>query len=129
VGPDERPCGFPARAIGGRSDGARPGRVDDPSMTPPSYAVVWSCEEGVVQAGRIEVADDRVTLVGSSGPERRSLRSVRFDDLVGVRRDRLGGQPALLLERRRGGPIRVASMSGRTILPELQDRLAVRVGR
>jgi hypothetical protein len=98
-------------------------------MTPASYAVVWSGDDGVVHAGRLEVGEDRVTLVGSSAQGRGALRCVSYTELAGVHRDRLGDQPALKLERRHGGSIRLASMNGRTILPELQDRLAAGVQR
>ncbi len=94
-------------------------------MTPASYAVIWSEDDGVVHAGRIELGEDRVTLVGSAGNGHGAVRCVAFSELADVKRERLGDRPGLVLERRGGDRIRLTSMSGRALLPELQERLAV----
>ncbi len=92
-----------------------------------SYAVVWREGDEPTASGRLEVGTRSVVLDGAVKGDPVS-REIRFDDLLTVRvgrseADRLDGQPSLVLERRTGTPIRVASVAQPGIVAELAQRL------
>lgn len=87
-----------------------------------SYAVVWSENGGAPRAGRLDLEDGLVRLVGRPG------RELSYDDVVDLRIDRrpkfrLAGRPALVIEQRTGDSFRIASLDGAGTLHELFDRL------
>ena len=89
-----------------------------------SYAVVWS-DNGTTDPGRLELLHDAFELHG-----RDRLLSIPFAELTGAsiaRRngDRLRGLPALVLTRRTGPSVRIASLEGAGALHELATRIGV----
>jgi hypothetical protein len=93
------------------------------------YAVVWSENGGPIRAGGLELMGDGVLLAGRSQEEGKSSRTLLYEDFAGVwverRPDgRLDGRPALVLERRDGLCIRIASVGGPSALPELAEHIA-----
>lgn len=94
------------------------------------YAVVWSIGSRTV-SGRLEVGVDRFELCGRN--ERVSIPFAELADAKIARRqaDRLRGLPVLLLRRRDGAPVRIASLQGAGILHELvqhTERAGLTVG-
>lgn len=95
----------------------------------PSYAVTWREPRGPVFAGKLELGPAQLRLEGASPHGRRSTQSLRYDDLVSVRvargsDDRVDGRPVVLVERRNGGPLRIASVGGVGLIAEVASRLA-----
>jgi hypothetical protein len=93
-----------------------------------SYGVVWSENGGPLHAGRLDLARSSVLLDGTAQEVRRSCEQVSYDELGDVRVEqrpdaRLGGRPTLVLERRNGSRLRVASVEGGGALHELADLL------
>src|ERR1051326_2152048 len=91
-------------------------------MVKRSYAVVWENGAGV-DSGRLEPHADSLQLVGR---ERRL--AVAFADLADVAIARgparpLRGRPVLVLRRRTGDDIRVASLEGAAVLHELRQHI------
>jgi hypothetical protein len=93
-----------------------------------SYAVVWEEGNGPVYAGRLELREGRLDLVGTavgSGPKHRTLF---FSELgpVWVERRRtlcLGGRPTLVAEIAAGPRLRIGSLDGAGALHELAELL------
>jgi hypothetical protein len=92
-----------------------------------SYAVVWQSESGTAYAGKLELGEGLLRLDGLSTAGARSRIVLRYEDLGAVRSarrsERLGGRPTLLVERPGLAPLKVASVGGSGLLPELADRL------
>src|SRR5438105_15785557 len=94
-----------------------------------SYAVVWEEENGPVYAGRLELGDGRLDLIGTalgSGPKHRTLLFSELG-LVWVERRRtlcLGGRPTLVATVPVGPPLRIGTLDGAGALPEPADLLA-----
>jgi len=91
-------------------------------MVKRSYAVVWSNGAGV-DSGRLEPGIDRLQLVG-----RDDLVSILYSDLADVtiargQDDRLRGLPVLLLLKRTGSELKVASLEGAAVLHELMEHI------
>lgn len=100
-------------------------------MSATSYAVVWQDlpEHGQapLYAGKLELDEGRLRLEGVSRAGRSCLRTVRYDEVGGVHMaktgERIAGRPTLVVERAEGEPLRVGSVDGRGLLPELADQL------
>ncbi len=99
-----------------------------------TYAVVW-CEGGeALASGRLEVRSRSVVLKGARNGQPVE-REVTFENLLTIRvgrsrEDRLDGQPSLVLERRTGQDIRVASVAQPGIVSELAQRIiGLQLGR
>jgi hypothetical protein len=92
-----------------------------------SYAVVWEDGNGTAFAGKLELGDGLLRLDGLSPAGARSRLVLRFEELGAVRSarrtERLGGRPTLLVERPGHGPLKLVSVGGSGLLPELADRL------
>lgn len=92
-----------------------------------SYAVVWQSESGTAYAGKLELGEGLLRLDGLSTAGARSRIVLRYEDLGAVRSarrsERLGGRPTLLVERPGHGPLKLVSVGGSGLLPELADRL------
>jgi hypothetical protein len=98
-----------------------------------SYVVVWSENGGPLHAGRLDLARSSVLLKGSAQDIRRCREEVAYDELGDVRVERarerrLGGRPTLVLERRNGSRLRVASVEGGGALHELAHLLRLACG-
>lgn len=99
-----------------------------------SYAVVWQDvhEEGEapIYAGKLELDEGRLRLEGVSRSGRSCLRSLRYEELgdlhMAKASERLGGRPTLVVEPSDGEPLRVGTVDGRGLLPELAERLSER---
>lgn len=92
-----------------------------------SYAVVWQEGSEPVAAGRLELLPRALKLEGLS-EARPARREIAYDSLAAVRvgrsvDERLAGRPALLLERRSGPRIRLASVAQSSALGEIGERL------
>lgn len=88
--------------------------------------MLWCEDGGVPTIGRLELSDGLIRL---------GDREVGYDDIAAAHIDRrptarLAGRPTLVVERRDGSILRVASFDGVGSLHELAERLeaAVRAG-
>jgi hypothetical protein len=93
-----------------------------------SYAITWQEREEEPRSGRLELKPRGLGFEGSNGYGS-TIEEVAYDELSAVRiarapGDRLGGRPTLVLERRAGGPIRIASVAQPGIISELAEHLA-----
>ena len=96
-----------------------------------SYAVTWQRGEQATRAGRLELLPGGLTLEGS-GTNGAASETIDFGDLLDVRigratSDRLSGRQTLVLERRGGAPIRIASIVQPGVITELAEHLASRL--
>lgn len=93
-----------------------------------SYGVVW-CEGTLpLASGKLELRADALHLDGMARG-RHVSHDVAYDSFVTVRvgrstAERIGGRPSLVLERRSGLPIAIASVSQPGVVAELAERLA-----
>jgi len=93
-----------------------------------SYAVTWQEPDAEPRSGRLELKSRGLDFEGSNG-NGSATEEVTYDELSAVRiartpADRLSGRPTLVLERRTGGPIRIASVAQPGIISELAEQLA-----
>jgi hypothetical protein len=93
-----------------------------------SYAITWQKADEVSHSGRLELKSHALSFDGSNG-DRVEAETIRYEDVTGVRiartpGDRLSDRQTLVLERRSGGPIRIASIVHPGIISELAERLA-----
>jgi len=96
-----------------------------------SYAVTWQRGEQETRAGRLELLPGGLTLEGS-GTNGAASETIDFGDLLDVRigraaSDRLSGRQTLVLERRGGAPVRIASIVQPGVISELAEHLASRL--
>ena len=104
-------------------------------MSASSYAVVWQDEQAPghepVFAGKLELEERRLRLEGISRDGRSSVRTVDYGELGSVRMaprsERIAGRPTLVVERPGRLPLRLGTIDGRGLLPELADQLTQRV--
>jgi hypothetical protein len=101
--------------------------LDDQDMRT-SYAVTWQKADEVSHSGRLELQSRALTFEGSNGDSAES-ETIPYEDVTGVQiarspEDRLSGRQTLVLERRFGDPIRIASIVHPGIISELAERLA-----
>jgi hypothetical protein len=92
-----------------------------------TYAVVWSTNSER-RAGRLELFTDRFELTGRDRRVSISFSELMSASIARGRSERLLGLPVLALARRRGPPIRIASLEGPGFLQELAARVE-RCGR
>jgi hypothetical protein len=93
-----------------------------------SYGVVWREGAFPLASGKLELRADALRLDGMAGG-RPVSRDLAYESLVTVRvgrsaAERIGGRPSLVLERRSGLPIAIASVSQPGVVAELAERLA-----
>jgi hypothetical protein len=93
-----------------------------------SYAITWQEPEAEPRSGRLELKPRGLGFEGSNGNVA-ATEEVAYDELSAVRiartpGDRLSGRPTLVLERKTGGPIRIASVAQPGIISELAEHLA-----
>jgi hypothetical protein len=96
-----------------------------------SYAVTWQHGEEATRSGRLELLPGGLALEGS-GANGAASETIDFGDLLDVRigrarSDRLSGRQTLVLERRGGEPVRIASVVQPGIISELAEHLASRL--
>jgi len=95
---------------------------------PTDYAIVWREGELPQGTGKLELLPHAVRLDGVSGGEQ-TVREVGYDDLLGLRigraRDeRVSGAASLMLERRSGPAIRIASFGTPNLVSEIAEAIA-----
>ena len=93
-----------------------------------SYAVTWRYGEDETRSGRLELTPDGLAFANGS-----TVETVAYRDLRGVRvgrslADRISHRQTLVLERRTGGPIRIAGVGQAGIISELAEHLAPLLG-
>lgn len=104
-------------------------------MSTPSYAVVWQDDvlhgRNPVYAGKLELDEERLRLEGLSREGLPTVRTVGYEELGAVRMapasQRIAGRPTLVVEREGGHVLRVGTVDGRGLLPELADQLTQRI--
>jgi hypothetical protein len=98
-----------------------------------TYGVVWREGGDRLARGRLELLSRSLRLDGMAG-SLSADREVRYEDLDRVHvgrapEERVQGRPSLVLERRSGGTIAIASVAEPGVIGELADRLgALRLG-
>lgn len=98
----------------------------------PTYAVIWLEPGFPPYAGKLVVGRRRLSLEGSATGARQSLHRVLYEEIVRVRmgrapEERLEGRSTVVIERRQGGPLRIATVNGIGETSELADTIAERV--
>ena len=93
-----------------------------------SYGVVWREDALPVASGKLELLPTALRFEGAAGG-RPTTHEVAYDSLSLVRvgrapSDRVDGRPSLVLERRSGVPITIASVGQSGVVAELAERLA-----
>lgn len=93
-----------------------------------TYAVTWQKQGEARHSGRLELRSNALAFQGSNGDGIES-KSIPYKDVTEVRiarapGDRLSGRQTLVLERRGGDPIRIASIVHPGIISELAERLS-----
>lgn len=93
-----------------------------------SYAVVWREGGRAPATGKLELLSRGLRLEGMA-ESRPTLREIPYHSLRSVRvghskADRIDGRPSLVVERRSGEPIAIASVAQAGIVAELAERLA-----
>ncbi len=96
-----------------------------------TYAVSWEQDGRRSYAGKLELGPDALRLEarGSGAAGAPVVTEVPYAELADVRvgrtaAERFRGRPTLVLERRSGGPIRLAGVIQGGIVVELAERLA-----
>jgi hypothetical protein len=89
-----------------------------------SYAIVWREDDRPSHAGKLELRARGLRLEGNG-----ESWEVPFEDIASLRvgrgsDDRLVGRPALVVERRNGRALRIATMAEVGALAELVERIA-----
>jgi hypothetical protein len=103
-------------------------RVDDQDAMSTSYAVTWQMADEASHSGRLELQPRALVFEGTNGDGAGS-ETIPYGDVARVRiarspEDRLSGRQTLVLERRSGDRIRIASVGHPGIITELAERLA-----
>jgi hypothetical protein len=108
---------------------ARPGTLVNMHQ---SYAVTWRNGDSPIHSGKLELRAGGLSLEGMNGAGPVSLL-IAYGELQGLRMapgaERLDGRPTLVLGRRPGGDVRVASIGAPGVISELTDHItALRAG-
>jgi len=85
----------------------------------PSYAVSWNGIDGMRCAGRLDLGDRAVNLIGTARGTRCD-QTIAFDEIGSVRVER----GRLHVDRHAGAALWIASLDGPGALREIADRLA-----
>ena len=89
-----------------------------------SYGVVWRDGESPPATGRLELLPRGIRLVGLKG-----AHEIPYELLANVRVGRLAGEriddrPSLVLERRSGAPVTIATVAKPSLVGEIVEKLA-----
>jgi hypothetical protein len=93
-----------------------------------SYGVVWREDALPLAAGKLELLPGALRFDGMADG-RATTRKIGYESLARVRvgrspADRLDGRPSLVLERRSGRPVTIASVTQSGVVAEIAERLA-----
>jgi hypothetical protein len=93
-----------------------------------SYAVTWREGKLPTYTGKLELGPTWLRFEGGATNGRSAVEMIRHRDIASVwiergREDRVRGRPVLLLERRSGGVIRIASVNGLGAIREIADHV------
>lgn len=93
-----------------------------------TYAITWQESGAAPRSGRLELKPRGLGFEGSNG-DGSVIAEVGYNELSATRiartpEDRLAGRPTLVLERRAGGPIKIAGVAQPGIISELAEQLA-----
>ena len=93
-----------------------------------SYGVVWREDALPTASGKLELRPSALRFEGAAGG-RPTTREVAYESLAVVRvgraaSDRVDGRPSLVLERRTGLPVTIASVGQSGVVAEIAERLA-----
>ena len=107
------------------TEGARPAPDQHAAMR--TYAVTWQQGGQGTSYGCLELLSDQLRLNGYDGADPAG-ETVPYSDLIAVRvgrtaSDRLSGRQTLVLERRGGLPIHIASVVHPGVVSELAELL------
>lgn len=89
-----------------------------------TYAVTWQEADGAVLEGRLELQEGALRLESAEGVSELSYRDVAA---VRLGPDTIGSRQAVVVERRVGQPIRIATPAREAMVSELAQRLATLV--
>jgi hypothetical protein len=92
-----------------------------------SYGVVWREGSVPLAAGMLELRQRDLRFEGLAG-SRPTTQTIPYEDLAGVRvgrssGERIDGRPTVILERRTGPPLTLATVAQQTLLGEIVERL------
>jgi hypothetical protein len=103
----------------------RRGRVDDRGMRK-SYGVVWQEDMLPLATGTLELLPRALRLEGLAGSHP-TVREIAYEGVVGVRvgrdAERIDGRPTVVVERRTGLPITIATVPQTSVVGEIAERL------
>jgi len=93
-----------------------------------SYGVVWREDRLPPASGKLELLPQAMRFEGVAGG-RPTTRELAYDSLTAVRvgrtpTERVDGRPSLVLERRSGVPVAIASVGQSGVVAEIAERLA-----
>jgi hypothetical protein len=89
-----------------------------------SYGVVWREGESPLATGKLELLAQGIRLDGLERSQEipyELLTTVRVGRLAG---ERIDGRPSVVLERRAGGPVTIATVAKPSLVGEIVERLA-----
>lgn len=97
-----------------------------------TYAVIWQEPGFPPYAGKLVVGRRRLSLEGSASGARQSLRRLLYEEIERVRmgrapEERLDGRHTVVLERRQGAPLRIATVHGVGATNEVAEKIAARI--
>ena len=126
-GRNEALRGFPATKIGVFTD-VNHAADRNAATGMGSYAVTWREEKLPTYTGKLELGATWLRFEGGSTNGRSAVEMIRHRDIASVwigrgREERVQGRPVLLLERRSGGLIRIASLHGLGTIREIADHV------
>jgi hypothetical protein len=119
----ERSCGFPATGMWPPRD-ATCGLRADHKHVERSYGVVWKEGSRGPVTGKLELLPRELRLEGLD-----STRTVPYEDVASIRvgrsaSDRINGGASVVVERRLGDPITIATVAQPSLVGEIAERLA-----
>jgi hypothetical protein len=89
-----------------------------------SYGVVWREGERSPITGKLELRPRAMRLEGRDGASDIPYEAVSAIRVGRVARDRVNGQPSIIVERRIGAPIKIATVAKPSVFSEIAERLA-----
>jgi len=91
-----------------------------------SYGVVWQEDMLPLATGKLELLPRALRLEGHAGSHP-TVREIAYEGLVGVRvgrdAERIDGRPTVVVERRTGLPIMIATVTQTSLVGEIAERL------